>query len=220
MPSGVAEVLRIVYEDEWIVVIDKPHGLPTQASRGSTDSVFERLRAQYPYVALHHRLDTPASGLIVFALQRRANAGLAAAFREHLARRRYLAILSGLCPESRWRWERPVAERPARTDGLCLGKGEGCTAVQLSTHTGRRHQLRIHAARACTPICGDRRHGGEAGRRWPRLALHAHALSLPHPVTRELLSLSSPLPDDLIALWRAVGGPTDPGDERGMHRRG
>lgn len=188
-------------------MIDKPHGLPTQATRAGGDSAFDQLRARHPYVGLHHRLDTPASGLLVLALHRSANAGLATAFQQHTVTRRYRAVLWGLCGGEAWCWERPVAGRPARTTGRTLGQGGGCTAVELSPHTGRKHQLRIHAALAGTPICGDRRHGGEAGRCWPRLALHAASLSLSHPVTGEALSLSSPMPDDLAELWATAGGP-------------
>ncbi len=188
-------------------MVDKPHGLATQASPTHPDSVAGRLEAQHPYVALHHRLDAPASGLLVLALHRDANRGLAATFREHAAQRDYRAVLCGtLEPGAAWSWDRPVQGRSAHTHARCLGSRAGLSAVALSPKTGRKHQLRIHAALDGTPISGDRRHGGEAGGRWPRLALHAARLSLPHPVTGEALALESPLPDDLVELWTRAGG--------------
>ncbi|MBX2797201.1 MAG: RluA family pseudouridine synthase [Myxococcales bacterium] len=198
----------IIYEDEWIVVVDKPHGVPTQPDRRSetpdASSVESVLKQQYRYVALHHRLDQPASGLLVCAVHRRANRSLAASFRDHQAVRTYLAVLWGTAAAAEWR--RDVAGRPAHTTLSPAAASAGLTAARLTPHTGRKHQLRIHAALAGHPICGDRRHGGDAGRRWPRLALHAHQLQIAHPVTGEPMQWTSPIPDDLGALWAEAGG--------------
>jgi 23S rRNA pseudouridine1911/1915/1917 synthase len=161
--------------------------------------VLARLMARRAYVGLHHRLDTPASGLMVLAVDRRANAGLAEQFAGHTAGRTYAAVLYGNA--SGGTWVRPVQGKSARTTVEIVGHGAGLSAARLEPHTGRKHQLRIHAALAGTPICGDRRHGGEAGTRWPRLALHATALRIVHPVTGESLQLHAPIPDDLVDIW-------------------
>lgn len=187
------------YRDRWLVVVDKPAGLPSQGARGGSDSVFDRLQATEAYVALHHRLDAAASGLLVLALHRDANAGLAAAFREHTARRTYAAVADGRLATSTW--TAPVDGKPATTVARAVGTGAGMTALELHLHTGRKHQLRVQAAMAGHPLIGDRRYGGEVGRRWPRLALHAVRLELDHPVTGEPLSVAAPLPDDLQPLW-------------------
>jgi 23S rRNA-/tRNA-specific pseudouridylate synthase len=187
------------YQGAGLVVVDKPAGLPTQAARGGGDNLFDQLRALRPYVGLHHRLDTAVSGLVLFTLDPDLNAPIARAFREHAIARTYLAVAVGEVATTRW--ERPVDGAPARTRVEVVGTGAGLTALRLWPETGRKHQLRIHAALAGAPLAGDRRHGGDAGRAWPRLALHATALGLTHPATGEEVEVRSPLPDELSELW-------------------
>jgi len=191
------------YRDEWLVVVDKPAGLPTQDPRGGDDSLFTRLKAEFPYVALHHRLDAAASGLVLFTVHRDANRGVSEAFRRHSIRRTYAAVADGTVHTTRW--ERPIDDKPAQTTVQAVARGMGCTALALHLHTGRKHQLRVHASLAGHPLLGDRRYAGAAvARRWPRLALHATRLELAHPITDEPISVASPLPDDLQPLWDAV----------------
>jgi 23S rRNA pseudouridine1911/1915/1917 synthase len=188
------------YRDRWLLVVDKPAGLPTQPARkGPTDSVYTRLQAREEHVALHHRLDAAASGLLLFALHPDANRGLAEGFRSHAIERTYAAVADGWVETTTW--STPVKGKPATTVVRAVGHGEGTTALQLHLKTGRKHQLRVHAAMHGHPLLGDRTYGGEVGRRWPRLALHAVRLELDHPVTGVRLSIASPLPDDLRALW-------------------
>ena len=88
--------LRIVFEDAHVVVVDKPFGLPSQGTRdGALAHVVSRLEADRSYVGLHHRLDTPTSGLMVLTVSRDANAGLAAAFRERRVHRGYRTVVLG-----------------------------------------------------------------------------------------------------------------------------
>jgi len=202
--------LREVYRDRWVVVVDKPSGVPSQGTRGGEPGVFELLAPRFDYLALHHRLDRPASGLLLLAVHRKANRGLAEAFRTHAARRTYLAVVDGEAHDGLW--ERPLDGRPALTEVRVLGRGAGATAVELGLHTGRTHQIRRHAALEGSPVLGDRRYGGEAGRRWPRLALHATALQLAHPVTGRELALHAALPADLLLMWEQAGG--RPGPDR------
>ena len=87
--------MREVFRDHWLLVVDKPADLPTQAPRGEADHVVARLRRTEAYVGLHHRLDAAASGLLLIAVDRAANAALADAFRNHRIERTYLAIGGG-----------------------------------------------------------------------------------------------------------------------------
>lgn len=190
---------REIWRDRWLVVIDKPSGVPTQATRRGEIGVYERLAAVERYVGLHHRLDQPASGLVLLTVDPAANAAIAAGFRDHTIGRVYRAVLVGDADDGVW--DRPVDGRPARTFVRGLGHGGGLSAVELTLDTGRTHQIRQHAALAGRPIAGDRKYGGDAGRRWPRLALHAARLALAHPITGEALSFESAMPDDLRALW-------------------
>lgn len=193
--------LREVHRDRWIVVVDKPAGLPTQPPHGGGDNVHDRLRASGAYVALHHRLDAAASGLLLFGLDRSVNAALARAFRTHAIARTYLAIGCGDVRDEAW--DRPVEGKAARTRVEVVGRGGGRSALRLRPETGRKHQLRVHAALAGAPLLGDRLYGGDPA---DRLALHAAGLAFAHPATGEPIVLSSPLPPELAAAWAAAGG--------------
>ena len=198
-------MMEELYADEWIVVINKPSGLPAQRTQDGQPGAYEALRERYEYVGLHHRLDRPASGLMVFTTHPDANSALAEAFRSHAVQRRYRAVLYGIATSTSWTW--PVDRRPARSDVTVLHHERGLTAVKVSLTTGRKHQIRVHAAMAGVPIVGDRRYGQEAARRWPRLALHAHQLTLPHPITGEEISCTAPIPQDLTDLWNPLADP-------------
>lgn len=189
-----------VFRDRWIVVINKPSGLPAQPGRDrKLPSVQRLVEETAPYVGLHHRLDTPASGLMALALHKRANKGLAEAFREHLARRTYEVMLLG-DPGEAGTWDAPLDGKRARTHWRRLSTDGMMSHLEVELQTGRTHQIRRHAADAGHPVIGDRRHGGAAGRLWPRLALHAARLELPHPVSGAPLRLEAPLPEDLRGL--------------------
>ena len=194
-----------VYRDRWLLVVDKPAGLPSQAPRGGGENAFDHIRAAEVYAALHHRLDTPASGLLVFGLAKKANSGLARLFREHLAERCYLAVVLG-DPGEAGTWETPIEGREAKTLWQRVSTGRGISLLQVRLVTGRTHQIRIHAQTAGHPILGDRRHGGAAGRAWPRLALHAWKMAFVHPVNGQHLALAAPIPPDLGPLVERAGG--------------
>lgn len=198
------EAGRIAWEDPWLLVVDKPAGLPTQAARGGGPNLFDTLREGRPYVGLHHRLDTPVSGLVLFTLDPAVNPAVAEAFRTHAIVRTYLAVAVGEVAPGRW--ERPVDGQPARTGVEVVGRGSGLTALRLRPETGRFHQLRIHAALNGTPLLGDRRHGGGAARGAPRLLLHAAGLAWAHPVTGERCAVDSPWPAAVAAWWARAGG--------------
>jgi 23S rRNA pseudouridine1911/1915/1917 synthase len=202
--EGYAAAVVTVYRDRSLIVVDKPAGMPTQSARDGDDDLFSQVRREFPRAALHHRLDQPASGLVLFAVDPAVNAAIAAGFREHTIQRSYRAVLVGEARDGTW--DGAIDGKPARTDVTAVGRGEGMTAVELRLHTGRTHQIRIHAARAGRPIAGDRYYGGEAGTFWPRLALHAWRMTLAHPVSGEALTVESPLPADLIMLWGRAGG--------------
>ncbi|MCB9795541.1 MAG: RluA family pseudouridine synthase [Alphaproteobacteria bacterium] len=195
MPSDAP--LPEVFRDRWILVVDKPCGLPAQATRARDGaSVYSLLGEAHGYVGLHHRLDTPASGLMVLALDRRANKGLAEAFREHGARRSYLVWVLG-DPGPSGRWDAPVDGKPAGTRFNRLESDGAMSRLEVELETGRTHQIRQHAAGAGYPVIGDRRYGGAAGSLWPRLALHAFRLALKHPVTGAQMRWEVGVPEDL-----------------------
>ena len=193
------------FRDPWVVVVDKPSGLPCQPTRtGHQQHLFGILQAQEKYVALHHRLDTPASGLVLLSLNKGANKALADGFRTSSIHRAYRVVVVG-DPGEQGSWSTELDGKSARTHFRRLASKGGMSVLECTLETGRTHQIRRHAATAGTPVVGDRRHGGAAGRIWPRLALHAAALEFAHPVSEDTVRVESPIPADLTELFAQAG---------------
>jgi len=188
-----------VFRDRWFGVVRKPAGMAVQPTRASVEGTLEawiRARSGIAYVALHHRLDRDAQGLLAVALHRDANRGLAAAFAQRTAVRRYRMLVHGAPAGGAGEWRHREGRRGAVR---CAAPWDGPGREMLSSwsliedrsphsllearlSTGRTHQLRLHAAAEGHPIVGDRLYGfGEAG----GLRLQAFALELEHPVTGE-----------------------------------
>jgi 23S rRNA-/tRNA-specific pseudouridylate synthase len=201
--------ITTVFRDDWLWVVAKPAGVPTQGDRAGTPDLVAALSQQSDYLGVHHRLDQPASGIVLFTVDPRANAAIAEAFREHTIERTYVAVLTGDL-EGPERWAGPIDGRPATTHALPLGRGAGLSAAKLRLETGRTHQIRRHAAQAGLPLAGDRRYGADLSHPWPRLALHAAALAVTHPKTGVRQHWTVPIPADLTTLWRRAGGVDNP----------
>jgi tRNA pseudouridine32 synthase/23S rRNA pseudouridine746 synthase len=203
---------RTVYEDQWLVVVDKPVGLLSVPGRaGLGDSVLTRLRARLPGAdgpLIVHRLDLDTSGLMVLAKDRATYHALQAQFFRRQIDKRYVALLEGAVPGQRGAIELalrvdlddrprqihdPVHGKAAITEWSVLSRAEARTRVALYPRTGRTHQLRVHAAHPRglgAPIVGDRLYGQPA----ERLMLHAEALAFAHPHTGQRLELVRPAP--------------------------
>jgi len=169
-----APELAIIRETgDWIAV-DKPAGMPTQPSRDRKQrSLEELLRLRFREIWLVHRLDTPTSGVVLFARTAAAAARLSALFAAGEIRKTYLAILEGELAEERV-VETPVQGKSARTTFRPLRADATTTLVEAVIDTGRTHQIRIHAQSIGHPVAGDRRYG--SGGRAARLMLHAWKL--------------------------------------------
>jgi len=205
-----ADEPRVVFEDRWLVVVDKPCGLLSVPGRdaGLHDSVVTRLRARWPGATAVHRLDLDASGLLVVAKDPATHAALQAAFARREVDKRYVAWLDGCVAGDRGtialalrvdlddrprQLVDPVHGKPAITDWQVIERSAGRTRVHLVPRTGRSHQLRVHAAHPLglgAPILGDRLYGRAAA----RLALHAEALAFRHPHTERRIALERPAP--------------------------
>ncbi len=212
-PVAASNGLTILFEDTWLVVVDKPEGLLSVPGRETslTDSVLTRLRARYPHATgplLVHRLDLDTSGLLVAALDARTHATLQRQFLHRQVHKRYVAWVHGHVKGERGTIDfpmrvdlddrprqihDPVHGKPAVTEWHVLERAAERTRVALFPHTGRTHQLRVHAAHPLglgAPIVGDRLYGhpGE------RLLLHAEALSFEHPGTGRRVTFEQPAP--------------------------
>ncbi len=181
-----------VFQDRQLLILDKPHGVDSQ-------ELYKQLRDEHAYLGMHHRLDQPASGLLLFTLDQRVNAAIAAAFRNHTIARTYRAVLMGEATDDVWQW--PLEGQAAQTTVAVLSVDNGMSAVECTLATGRTHQIRKHAAMAGVPVAGDRRYAQEAGRAWPRLALHACRLAFTHPKSGRDIVCESEIPADLSQLW-------------------
>ena len=204
--------LPVRYRDSSVVVVDKPAGMPSQPTRdGKAHHVFGLVAARERYAGLHHRLDTPASGLMLLTVHPAANQAVSALFSEGRITREYrVAVLGDPGPSGAWEGE--VEGLPARTRFVREGQRGPLCFLRCTLETGRMHQIRQHALAAGTPVVGDRRYGGAAGRLWPRLALHAAALRFAHPRHGKPVFVESPLPADLAALFGEA--PPDEGEVR------
>jgi 23S rRNA pseudouridine1911/1915/1917 synthase len=201
----------VLYEDDWLLVVDKPTGMASQGTQASDrhdlTALLQRARPGQ-FLALQHRLDQGTSGVIVFA--KRDDAHLGAQFQAHAITKTYLARVSRPLepaavdlPIGRVRGSHPIRygcagdladPRPARTDFRPAGPEEASGLVPgfwvvAEPRTGRTHQIRVHLAHLGNPVLGDALYGGEPS---DQFWLHAWKLTLEHPVTGRTLALTAP----------------------------
>lgn len=228
------EESAILFEDSWIVVVNKPAGLPTQPTLDEARAnlyvalqKFMRARdGANAYVGLHHRLDRDTSGVMVFTKKKEANADIGRAFAEHLARKTYLAIVQASRPlPAEWRVENYLARQKGKagrmeavrsggdravTEFRTLEQASGFALIEARPETGRMHQIRVHLAGSGAPIVGDRTYGGipkiPGNSTDLRVMLHAAALTFPHPITKLEISFTAPPPPDFKQCLSHVFG--------------
>lgn len=211
--------LTVVYEDDDLLVVDKPAGLTVHPAPGHTHgTLVNALLARYPQLdgadalrpGIVHRLDKDTSGLLLVAKHVEAHEDLAHQFRNRTVVKRYAALLAGhLSPERgaveapigrdpRYRQRMAVVERgrPSRTQYQVVEYIGGYTLVEATLETGRTHQIRVHFTAIGHPVVGDALYGREAA--WcPRQFLHAQTLGFRRPSDGEYIECTSELPADL-----------------------
>lgn len=192
--------LEILFEDEWLLVVNKPHGMLSVPGKSSADSVYTRILARYPQATgplIVHRLDMATSGLLLIAKTKEVHKELQAQFKNRTVKKRYQALLEGSVSETEGIINLPLCLNPldrprqmvsteygktAITHWTVLKKDPTHTRVVFYPLTGRTHQLRMHAAHILgigNPIIGDELYGKKA----ERMYLHAEYLEFEHPVT-------------------------------------
>jgi 23S rRNA pseudouridine1911/1915/1917 synthase len=191
----------IVFEDEDLIVVEKPAGLLTaptpESDRNNLASLLGRAGGQRRQIFVVHRIDLDTSGLLVFAKNDDTNRALSELFRKHDLSREYLAVLAGAVPDELRVIEHPVAGKRAVTHLTIVERLPGATLVRARLETGRTHQIRLHARAEGHPVRGDATHGTPAPGDPPRMALHATRLAFAHPRTGAPLEFESPWPADL-----------------------
>ena len=210
--------LKIVYEDDDIIVVDKGYGLLSVGNESSKKSkvptaysiLRDYLKSVHPSnkIFIVHRLDRDTSGLMVFAKNVEAKEALQHNWNNMGLERKYVALLDGELEKDSGEIRSHLAETSQHevysTDDPSEGKlavtrykvrrkGKGHTLAEFSLDTGRKNQIRVHARDLGCPITGDKRYGNGAGP-LHRLALHAETLRFAHPATRKDMNFTSPVP--------------------------
>ena len=222
--------LAIVFEDDAILVLDKPAGLVVHPGAGNRSGTLLNALlhhtpslAALPRAGIVHRLDKDTSGLMVVAKSAQAQTDLVRQLAARTVSRHYLALVRGDLarsividapigrhPIQRTKMAVVAKGKPARTHVDVIERHRVTTLVRCRLTTGRTHQIRVHLASIDHPLIGDPVYGGRSGslqdalRTFPRQALHAERLALVHPVTRRECTWTSPLPADFAALLAAV----------------
>jgi len=220
----------VAYEDEHLLVVDKPAGLVVHPARGHRHGTLSQALAgraaggEEPWRAgIVHRLDRDTSGLLVVARSEEAHRALKAAIAAREVRREYLALVEGRPPARRGTVDAPLGRdrrvrtrvspdtdepREARTHFALEDALPGFSLLRVWLETGRTHQIRAHLLAIGHPVAGDPEYGTAGTLGLERQFLHAARLAFTHPVTGVAVDLSSPLPPDLeAALALARGTP-------------
>lgn len=204
------EGLKILFEDRYLVAIDKPDGLlsvPLDEGAGVKRHALGLLRDHYrtDQIFAVHRIDRDTSGCLLFARGKEAEERLKRLFEAHDLTREYFAIVEGRLSASQGTWQSKlleletfrVVESPEGRDAIThfevLRRSPKYSYLKLRLETGRKHQIRVHCAGAGHPVLGDQRYGAHED---PirRLCLHALRLELIHPFTKKALKLHAPVP--------------------------
>jgi 23S rRNA pseudouridine1911/1915/1917 synthase len=219
----------VLFEDEWLLVVDKPPGMTVHPSRGHTTGTLVNALLAYGLAGgeglrpgVVHRLDKDTTGLIIVAKSAEAHQRLVAMMRRRAIDRRYLALVHGGFACESGTIEAPVGRDPVRRQSMTIG---GVAAREARTHfrvverlgdftlvearleTGRTHQIRVHFLAIGHPVAGDPAYARRDPLGLGRQFLHSYRLSFAHPMTGETLEIESSLPADLrgaLARLRAT----------------
>ena len=201
------EKLNIVYEDQWLLIINKPAGMLSVPGKERQTSIYDLAREAYPEAEgpmIVHRLDMATSGLLIIAKDKKTHQHLQAQFKNRSIRKKYIALLDGIVPEDEGTIELPLCPnpldrprqmvntqygKPAITYYQVLERTDKYTRIAFYPHTGRTHQLRVHAAHPSglhCPIIGDELYG----KKDKRLYLHAESIEFTHPVNGQSMCIT------------------------------
>lgn len=232
--SAEAIQLNIIYEDDSLIIINKPAGMVVHPGNGNWQGTMLNALLHHasqlnniPRAGIVHRLDKDTSGLLAVAKTIDVQINLVRQLQQHQVKRIYLALVLGQVSQN-GTVDQPIGRhpvqrtkmavikngKPARTHYQILEQFDGCTLLQCNLETGRTHQIRVHMHKIGHPLAGDPVYGGrpkktkqEIGQlltMFPRQALHAQQLALTHPKNEKIVSWEAALPDDLSALLQAL----------------
>ncbi len=223
--------LPILFEDDALLVINKPEGVAVHGGSGVSFGVIEALRQQRPearFLELAHRLDRETSGILLVGKKRSALTVLHDMFREHGAGadKRYLVLVKGrwmnstqharfplykyLLDNGERRVRVDVQGKPSHTVFRLLARWKDYSLLEAQLKTGRTHQIRVHLAHLGFPILGDEKYGDFSlnkalqGQGLKRMGLHAWRMQFPHPATAEAMCCEARLPSGLLRFVRQL----------------
>jgi 23S rRNA pseudouridine1911/1915/1917 synthase len=235
---------ELIHEDDAIVVVNKPSGLPTMPAGGFLDNTLLALvRGRYPEASPLHRLGRGTSGLVLFARQRSAASQLARAWRDHAVRKTYRALGRGNTRTEMFVIDVPIGPvphpligtvqaaceggRPSHSVAVVLEHRHDQTLFSIDISTGRPHQIRIHMAYAGHPLIGDSLYDAGGGiKQHPGLpgdggySLHAERLQFAHPTTGQSMTVTATPPPELQTHQELLEANTASADLLRMPPRG
>ncbi len=200
----IVESIPILYEDRYLIVIDKPSGLLSVPAENDLPSALSLLREGYSALPVH-RIDQDTSGTLIFARGVQSQERFDEMFEKHELEREYLAIVEGNIPDQSGTWESYLREKEnydvevttpelgklAITHYKVIRRTKKFTYLRLRLETGKKHQIRVQCMEAGYPVMGDKRYGSLHKE---RLCLHAHRISFTHPFTGKRLTITAPIP--------------------------
>ncbi|AFZ83772.1 ribosomal large subunit pseudouridine synthase C [Candidatus Kinetoplastibacterium blastocrithidii TCC012E] len=224
----------VAYEDDYLLVINKPSGVAVHGGSGISFGVIEQVREYYKensFLELVHRLDRDTSGLLILAKKRSTLLAMHSKLRDRLIDKRYVALVHGRWLNQRQhiksslsKWITKTGERRVKVDpngqeahtavNLIRNYGDSCSLVEVELYSGRTHQIRVHLSSIGFPIVGDTKYGIDLSLFnekisklvSKRLFLHAHSLIFSHPNTEKNLKIVSDLPNDFSNLLIKLDG--------------
>ena len=221
---GDGKVMNIIYEDNHLLVVEKPVNIPVQADKSGDEDLLtilkKYLKEKYNkpgdvYLGLVHRLDRPVSGVMVFAKTSKAASRLSKQIQKHEFKKIYMAVIEGKVSESgtfkdKLKKDEKTNITKVSEDGKeaelsynLIGFENNLSLVRISLKTGRSHQIRVQFASRKIPLYGDQKYNPKAVK--DQIALFASKLEFKHPVTKEIVSFELPLPERFpFTLFKSI----------------